>query len=105
MISVPRKQILGSQGLQELLQLQCHSHLSLFPASVSLQRWTASVSAFANGNGGEIYLGIEPKGSKGNSFAPFASEEEVLPVLTALEALLPLPRLYAVTLYGVQDTE
>ncbi len=105
MIFVPRKQSLSPQALEELLQLQCHSHLSLFPATAPLQRWTACVSAFANGNGGELYLGIDPKGSQGNVFAPFGGEDELLPVLSALEAMIPLPRLYAVTLYGAENSD
>ena len=102
MIAIPPKQCLSPQELEELLHLQCHSHLALYPATAPLQQWSASLSAFANGNGGELYLGIDPK--KGELF-PFPSTEELLPVLKAVEALIPLPRLYALKLYGTEERE
>ena len=102
MIPIPRKRNLDSQALGELLNLQCHSHLSLYPASAPIQQWSASLSAFANGNGGELYLGIDPKSG---SLSPFSTEEDLVPILRALEALIPLPRLYALTVYGTEDRE
>lgn len=102
MIAIPPKQCLSPQDLEELLHLQCHSHLALYPATAPLQQWSASLSAFANGNGGELYLGIDPK--KGE-LCPFPSAKALIPVLKAVEALIPLPRLYALKLYGTEGRE
>ncbi|MBR4309183.1 MAG: hypothetical protein IKT58_06275 [Oscillospiraceae bacterium] len=102
MISLPRKQILDPQAMDELLHLQCHSHLSLYPASAPVQQWSATVSAFANSNGGELYLGLDPQGP---FLSPFPNEEALRPVLAALETLIPLSHLYALTLYGTEDQE
>ena len=40
--------------------------------------------AFANADGGELYIGIEDKKFKGNRIRPFASKEEANGLLTTL---------------------
>lgn len=100
MIPIPYKQPLSASQGQELLSLQCHSRLALYPASTPLSCWSKTVSSLSNTNGGEIYLGIDPSDPQGPCFSLFPTEESLVPVLKALRELLPLSHLYSLTLYA-----
>ena len=81
-----------------LMCLRPDSFRAFYPSSAPVQQWSRSLSALANSNGGELYLGLEYTGGDTLSCSPFHDPEDIAPVLSALRELLPLDHLYSLCL-------
>ncbi len=81
-----------------LLDLQPDSFRAFCSATTPVEQWSRSLSALANSNGGELYLGLEYTGGDRLSPLPFTAVEEVEALLPMLRDLLPLEHLYSLCL-------
>ncbi len=92
-----KKSLLPSEW-DSLTDLQPDSFRAFHPSSAPAEQWSRSLSALANSNGGELYLGLECTTGNRLAMSPFRSDEEIAPVLSQLRELLPLDHLYSLRL-------
>ena len=98
MAPILHKQFLLPPEQDALLNLQPDSFRVFYAASATVEQWSRSLSALANSNGGELYLGLEYTGSDRLTPCLFFTMVEVEAVLLALRELLPLDHLYSLCL-------
>lgn len=99
MLSMLRKNTLSPEELNKLLSIEPDNFHAFHHGTAAAEEWTPSLSALANSNGGDLYLGLAPN-NKGNMIlTPFSTPEETEHILLILKQLLPLSHLYSSTLY------
>ncbi|MBP3411881.1 MAG: hypothetical protein J6K89_01340 [Oscillospiraceae bacterium] len=99
MIPLLQRKPLPLQTAQELLSQCSDGFHAFYGAATAPELWSRSLSALANTNGGELYLGLEENDKGTLSPALFSSVQEAEAVLPILQELLPLRHLYSVSLY------
>jgi len=97
-----KKSMLPSEW-ESLLSLQPDSFRAFYPATAPVEQWSRSLSALANSNGGELYLGLLPSDDATLSPSLFSSIEEARPTLFSIRELLPLDHLYSLHLLQGED--
>ncbi len=102
MSPVLNRKTLLPRELDALLALRSDGYHAFHPASTSVEEWSRSLSALANSNGGELYLGLWDK-DKALSLSPFSAAEDVASLLPVLRELLPAEHLYSSTLLSIED--
>ena len=103
MASLFQRKILTTDEQQRLSAAGCDDFHAYHPAYSSVEDWSASLSALANSNGGELYLGLAPLSAGGLKFAPFATIEDGEKIIPILKELIPLSHLYCVTMHTLQE--
>lgn len=98
MASFLQRKSLSEQDVKKLSALVSDDFHAFHSANASPEVWSASLSALANSNGGEVYLGMEPGGTE-LILCPFPSEEEATTIAPILREFLPLAHLYSLTAY------
>ena len=94
---------LPSAELEALLALKPDDLHAFHSAQTPAEQWSASLSALCNGNGGELYLGLEPTKQDSLRLCPFPGEEDCTLLLPLLRELLPASHLYSLTLYRLES--
>ena len=102
MSPVLNRKTLRPSELASLLTLRSDGCHAFHPASAPVEEWSRSLSALANSNGGELYLGLSDNG-KTLSLSPFATTEEVESLLPILRELIPAEHLYSSTLLSGEE--
>ncbi len=105
MTSLLQKKVLSIEEENRLLFLPQDDFHAFHSAQSPVEQWSASLSALANSNGGELYLGLLPDSTGALRFSPFSTEEEAENLLPALREFLPLSHLYSLTLYSLSHGE
>ena len=103
MVPLLQRKTLSSTELKKLLSLQSDDFHAFRSALSPVEQWSTDLSALANSNGGELYLGLEYRSSDGLHTAPFPNASEAENVIPVLRELLPLSHLYSPTLLFLPD--
>lgn len=99
MASLLQRKALSTEEEKKLLTLPSDDFHSFHSACASVAQWSVSLSALANSNGGELYLGIRLNSTGEPEFSPFSTAEEAEKIIPILREFLPLSHLYSLTLY------
>lgn len=97
------KKVLLPAEWNTLLTLQPDSTHAFHPAHTPADLWSRSLSALANSNGGDLYLGLTSEDGTHLSPAPFLAAQETEALLPLLRELLPVEHLYSLTLLQCEE--
>ncbi len=103
MASYLQRKVLTQEERSRLTAMGADDFHAFHPAYSSVEEWSASLSALANSNGGELYLGLAPLSAGGMKFAPFSIPEDAESLLPIIKELLPLSHLYCLTLHELEE--
>ncbi|MBR6825612.1 MAG: hypothetical protein IKM59_03590 [Oscillospiraceae bacterium] len=92
---------LSPEDLKLLLSLQPDGFHAFYSACDPATQWSRSLSAFANSNGGDLYLGLKVQRNGALVLDPFLYTEEAEALLPVLREILPFEHLYGLTLHEV----
>lgn len=93
-----QKKTLTSLDLCNLLSLRADDFHAFRSAHTSVDLWSTDLSALANSNGGELYLGVELGSDETLVLSPFSTASEAEATAFLIREFLPLSHLYSVAL-------